>query len=54
MAAPRIHAHGGGDCPEPAAARPWWIMRLSREKERSMYFLAMVVSAAWYLMTRLM
>jgi hypothetical protein len=52
MAAPRIRVHGGGDGCEPATARPWWIMRLSRETERRLYFLAMAASAVWYLVAR--
>lgn len=46
--------------PERAAGPPagerrrWWLTRLTRERERKLYFLATVVLAVWYLASRLL
>jgi hypothetical protein len=32
----------------------WWISRFSRDQERRLYFLATMVVAVWYLMTRVL
>lgn len=39
---------------ESNGAQPgrWFVSRLSRERERQMYFVATVAAAAWYLVTR--
>jgi hypothetical protein len=41
---------------EPNRAQPerWFVSRLSRERERQLYFVATVAAAAWYLVTRLL
>lgn len=42
---------GAGDRP---LRRRWWISRISRDQERSLYFLATVFLAVWYLITRVL
>lgn len=38
--------------PSRAQAERWFVSRLSRERERQLYFVATVAAAAWYLVTR--
>jgi hypothetical protein len=44
----------GRTAAESNRAQPerWFVSRLSRERERQLYFVATVVAAAWYLVTR--
>lgn len=52
-AAQRPSTEAGGESERPGSPSRW-VMRISRERERRLYFTATVVLTAWYLVARLL
>jgi len=40
--------------PDRPSSPSWWVVRISRERERRVYFVATVVLTVWYLVARLL